>query len=83
MKYKLIDKFNNVVNTVDLESGVGISGARTYFIGVKRIYGSEFDKIWKVITEDHWNKKLKSLHQKSSYKWWNEDREITDDELKF
>ena len=45
MKYKLIDKFNNVVNTVDLESGVGISGARTYFIGVKRIYGSEFDKI--------------------------------------
>ena len=33
MKYNLVSKTTNeVVHTVDLAGGVGISGARTYFI---------------------------------------------------
>jgi hypothetical protein len=36
VKYNLVSKTTNeVVHTVDLAGGVGISGARTYFIGTK------------------------------------------------
>ena len=37
MKYVLVDNNDNVVDRVDLESEVGISGARTFFIGRKQI----------------------------------------------
>ena len=34
MKYVLVDKGDNIVKTIDLASNVGLSGARTYFLGV-------------------------------------------------
>ena len=46
MKYVLVDKGDNIVSTIDLASNVGISGAKTYFVGVKRIDPKEFDKLW-------------------------------------
>ena len=39
MKYVLVDKYDNINSTVDLAGDVGISGARTYFIGVKKLDG--------------------------------------------
>ncbi|SVD04814.1 uncharacterized protein METZ01_LOCUS357668, partial [marine metagenome] len=49
MKYNLVSKHSKeVVHTVDLASGVGISGARTYFIGSKKLDEKEFDKLWDV-----------------------------------
>ena len=33
MKYVLVDKIDNIVDRVELGSEVGISGARTFFIG--------------------------------------------------
>ena len=49
MKYNLVSKTTNeVVHTVDLAGGVGISGARTYFIGTKRLDSKEFDKLFEV-----------------------------------
>lgn len=48
MKYVLVDKYDNINSTVDLAGDVGISGARTYFIGVKKLDGESFDKLWKV-----------------------------------
>ena len=47
MKYVLVDNEGNVTHTVDLASNVGLSGARTYFRGMKRIDVKEFDKFWK------------------------------------
>ena len=32
MKYVLVDKYDTMVTTKELESGVGVSGARQYFI---------------------------------------------------
>ncbi len=75
MRYVLVDKENNVVHTIDLASNIGVTGARTYFMGVKRIESKEFDKLWKVKTE--------AAHLKGQYEWWKEDKEITDSELKF
>ena len=37
MKYVLVDKGDNIVSTVELQWDVGVSGARTYFLGVKKM----------------------------------------------
>jgi hypothetical protein len=87
VKYVLVDKGDNIISTNDLASNVGLSGARTYFMGVKRIDPKEFDKLWKVMTRDEYDKKLEmGLRKPSSHgqiEWWKEDKEITDSELKF
>ena len=83
MKYVLVDSGDNLVHTVDLASNVGLSGARTYFRGMKRIDVKEFDKLWKVKTEAAY---LKGTVERTDYpgyiRWWEEDKEITDSELK-
>ena len=74
MKYNLVSKHTNeVVHTVDLAGGVGISGARTYFIGDKKLDPKEFDKLFEV--------KYKVM-SKDPIKWWIEEKVITDEELK-
>jgi len=84
MKYVLVDKGDNITTSVDLDSEVGISGARTYFKGVKRIDGKSFDKLWRVMIKDEYDKLFYlSNRQNKQYEWWKEDKEITDDELKF
>tara|TARA_Y100000034_G_scaffold45986_1_gene56545 strand:+ start:59 stop:307 length:249 start_codon:yes stop_codon:yes gene_type:complete len=82
-----VDKGDNIITTADLASNVGISGAKTYFRGIKRIDQKEFDKLWKVMTRNEYDKRLKiGLRKPSShgqYEWWKEDKEITDSELKY
>jgi hypothetical protein len=51
VKYVLVDKGDNIVSTVDLQWDVGLSGARTYFLGLKKIDKKEFNKLWRVMTE--------------------------------
>ena len=81
MKYVLVDKAGNINTTVELSSGVGVSGARTYFVGVKRLKGKDFDKLWRVMRESDYNsEKLQSYP--GYIKWWEEEKEITDSELK-
>ena len=87
MKYVLVDNEDIIVHTIDLASNIGISGARTYFIGTKQLDKKKFDKLWKVMTRDEYDKKLEmGLRKPSSHgqvEWWKEDKEITDSELKF
>ena len=74
MKYNLVSKHTKeVVHTIDLSDEVGISGARTYFIGTKKLDPKEFDKLWDV--------KYYKM-SKNPIKWWEEDKEISDEELK-
>ena len=74
MKYNLVSKHTKeVVHTIDLSDEVGISGARTYFIGTKKLDPKEFDKLWEV--------KYYRM-SKNPIKWWVEDKEISDEELK-
>ena len=74
MKYNLVSKHTKeVVHTVDLASEVGISGARTYFIGDKKLDPKEFDKLWEV--------KYYRM-SKDPIKWWVEEKAITDELLK-
>ena len=88
MKYLLVDKLDNITTSVELGSNVGVSGARTYFLGVKKIEEKEFDKLWKVMSEKEYDIQFKASLQnrqldKMKYRWWEEDKEIIDDELKY
>ncbi len=88
MKYVLVDKYDNIITTADLASNVGLSGAKTYFLGIKNIEKKEFNKLWKVMSEKEYDIQFKASLQnrqmdKMKYRWWEEDKEIIDDELKF
>ena len=84
MKYVLVDKRDNITTSVDLASDVGISGAMTYFVGSKQIPYENFIQLWKVMTRDEYDRLFYlSNRQNKQYEWWKEDKEITDDELKF
>ena len=90
MKYVLVDTGDNIVSTVDLQWDVGLSGARTYFLGVKKIDKKEFDNVWKVMSQRGYDEKFKSHTRKPSseridypsyIRWWEEEKLITDEEL--
>jgi len=87
VKYVLVDKYDNITTSVDLASNVGLSGARTYFVGIKQMEEKEFDKLWRVMSRDQYDIQFKASLQnrqmdKLKYKWWEEDKAIVDDELK-
>ena len=84
MKYVLVDNFDNVAGKKDLSDEIGISGARTYFKRVKQIDNKGFNKLWKVMTKEEYDRVFDLSHrQNKQYEWWIEEKEITDDELKF
>ena len=74
MKYYLVDKYDNIVSRVELGSEVGLSGAKTYFKGMKRLPDNDdFDKLWKVMTEQDYDTQLKSSLQNRQIEWWKEE----------
>ena len=83
MKYVLIDTHDNIVDRVQLASEVGVSGAKTFFIGRKHIGKKEFNKLWSVMTENEYHKQYHSTNRPPSYagiKWWEEEQAILKDE---
>tara|TARA_Y100001963_G_scaffold95927_1_gene132038 strand:- start:396 stop:656 length:261 start_codon:yes stop_codon:yes gene_type:complete len=84
VKYVLVDKGDNIITTVDLASNIGLSGAKTYFRGIKRMNEKDFSKLWKVMTRDEYDRLFYSSNRPPSHqgiRWWEEDKEITDSEL--
>ena len=86
MEYVLVNKTDEIVATVVMGSDVGIGGATTYFQGVKQMPDRKsFNSLWKVMTRDDYDTQFKAGNRKPSsqgYNWWEEDKAITDDELK-
>jgi len=83
LKYYLVDKYDNINTTVDLGSNVGLSGARTYFLGTKQIDETEFDKLWRVMTKQQYDNNFKNNLQnrqmgKRKYEWWKDDQSYLD-----
>ena len=84
MKYVLVDNNDNINTSVDLSGDVDLSRAKTYFVGIKQIPYENFIQLWKVMTKDEYDRLFDLSHrQNKQYEWWKEDKEITDDELKF
>ena len=78
MKYVLVDKGDNIIENVDLESEVGVSGARTYFLKSKGIDRKEFDNMWKVMSQNQYDIQFKSTLQNRQIEWWKDDENYLD-----
>ena len=79
MKYVLVDKYDNIVTKVDLGSNVGLSGAKTYFKGMKKMPKDEdFDKLWRVMSEQQYDTQFKSTLQNRQIEWWKEEGDYLD-----
>ena len=84
MKYVLVNKFDEIVDKVDLASSVGKTGATTYFQGVKKMPSREdFDKLWKVMSELEYNSIFKSSLQNRQVEWWKEEPSGPDDNFDY
>ena len=84
MKYVLVDNYDNIITKVDLGSNVGLSGAKTYFKGVKQMPKDEdFDKLWRVMTEQEYDTQLKSSLQNRQVEWWKEEPSGPDDNFDY
>ena len=86
MRYVLVNRYDEIVHAVELDSGVGLSGATTYFQGIKQMPDRDsFNSLWKVMTRDEYDTQFKASNRKPSsvtpYQWWEEDKTETDDAL--
>ena len=73
MKYVLINRHTKeVVWRTDIASDVGVSGARTYFIGVKQTGPEEFDKLWEVITQKEYDDNHTRITSSKPIRWWKD-----------
>tara|TARA_B100000131_G_C17584774_1_gene396608 strand:+ start:145 stop:414 length:270 start_codon:yes stop_codon:yes gene_type:complete len=89
MKYVLVDNYDNIITKADLGSNVGLTGAKTYFKGVKQMPKDEdFDKLWKVMTEQEYDTRFKASLQnrqmdKMKYEWWKEEPSGPDEDFDY
>ena len=89
MKYVLVNKFDEIVDKVDLAGNVGKTGATTYFQGIKKMPNREdFLKLWKVMSEKEYDLQFKATLQnrqmdKMKYEWWKEEPSGPDDEFDY
>ena len=85
MQYVLVNKYDEIVTSVDLASNVGVNGATTYFQGVKKMPDREaFSRLWKVMTREDYDKQFKANNRKPSsqgYNWWEEEDKVETDEM--
>ena len=84
MKYYLVNNLDEIVTKVDLGDDIGLSGARTYFIGTKEIEEKSFDKLWKLMTEEQYDLQFKATLQdrqlgNRKYEWWKDEPSGPDD----
>ena len=79
MKYVLVDRnADNIMKTVELTSNIGISGAKTYFLGIENLPVKEFDQLWKVMTKKEYDLNQEGYQRKPSshpraIEWWKEE----------
>jgi len=86
LQYVLVNKYDEIVTSADLDSDVGVSGATTFFQGVKKMSDREaFNRLWKVMRRDEYDTQFQATNKKPSsvtpYQWWEEDKVETDDSL--
>ena len=74
MKWVLINKFDEIVDTCEIASGVGVSGATTYFRKRKQMEEKDFDNLWKVMSKDHYIRISEvSKRDGKQYEWWKDE----------
>jgi hypothetical protein len=75
MKYILVDKLDNICGRVNSDK---IENAKHYFIGRKKIDESNFDNLWKVMTEEQYEAIQRASLQNKQYEWWKDEESYLD-----
>ena len=83
MKWVLVNKFDEIVDTCEIASGVGVSGAETYFRKRKELDEEAFNKLWKVMSKNEYDRAFKNSLQnrqmdKMKYEWWKDEESYLD-----
>tara|TARA_B100000287_G_scaffold385708_1_gene393057 strand:+ start:657 stop:911 length:255 start_codon:yes stop_codon:yes gene_type:complete len=74
VKWVLINKSDEIVDTCEIASNVGISGAKTYFMGIKKLDEKSFDKLWKVMSNEQFERQIELANREGKqYEWWREE----------
>jgi len=76
MKYVLVDKGDNIIDKVELNSE--LREAKKFFIGRKQIDEKEFDNIWKVMSKEQYDTQHTASLQNKQYEWWKDDQSYLD-----
>ena len=78
MKWVLVDKYDNINSTAELHSGYGKEAAKGYFVDIKKIDESSFDKLWKVMSDEEYEAIQRASLQNKQYEWWKDDQSYLD-----
>jgi hypothetical protein len=78
MKWVLVNNMDEIVDTCEIASEVGVSGAKTYFMGIKRLKGKKFDNLWRVMSQEKYDLKFKVSLQNRQIEWWKDDESYLD-----
>ena len=86
MKYVLIDRGDNVVDKIEISGE--LSDAKEFFLKRKKIEIKEFNNLWKVMTEEQYDRHFKNnLYNrqmgKRKYEWWKDEPKGPDDEFDY
>jgi hypothetical protein len=73
MKWVLIDKFDNIVHTVDLNERYTEEEAQRYFVNSKQMPYENFIQLWRVMSEESYQLQLKLSLKNRQVEWWNDD----------
>ena len=76
MKYGLVDKGDNIIDKVELNSE--LREAKKFFIGRKRIDEREFDNMWRVMSKEQYDTQHTASLQNKQYEWWKDDQSYLD-----
>ena len=84
MKWVLVNKFDEIVDTCEIASNVGESGAKTYFRKRKQLDESSFDKLWKVMSMERYDiiREVTSRSGKQ-YEWWRDEPKGPDEDFDY
>ena len=73
MRWVLVDKFDNIVHTVDLNAEYTDKEAEKYFVNLKQIPYENFIQLWEVMTEEGYQLQLKLSLKNRQVEWWSDD----------
>ena len=76
MKYVLVDKGDNIIDKVELNSE--LREAKKFFIGRNRIDEREFDNMWRVMSKEQYDTQHTASLQNKQYEWWKDDQSYLD-----
>ena len=78
MKYVLVNKFDEIVDKVDLAGNVGKTGATTYFQGMKKMpEREEFENL--IFKASLQNRQMGNR----KYEWWKEEPSGPDEDFDY